>query len=268
VYVSKDVLFNEQRFPYNQIFSKNKSDPILPTSNTSSSQTSLFLPSLSTHTPTPTRQLSSPPSTPTSSNPTQSPPLNPTPLTTIPVSPEISTPSSSSNYSTTSSPPIQTSNASQHIFSSPDSGASSSNSTPVVSTTPPRVSHHMLTRSKTKNQPTILVTHIEPTSVKQALLSSHWHAAMKEEYDALIRNNTWTLVPPPVHKQPIGCKWVFRVKENPDGTIHKYKARFVATGFHQQAGSDFTETFSPVVKPVTVKTVLTMVSLINGPSSR
>jgi histone deacetylase 1/2 len=51
---------------------------------------------------------------------------------------------------------------------------------------------------------------------------------------------------------------VFRVKENPDGTIHKYKARLVAKGFHQQAGSDFTETFSPVVKPVTVKTVLTM----------
>jgi histone deacetylase 1/2 len=51
---------------------------------------------------------------------------------------------------------------------------------------------------------------------------------------------------------------VFRVKENPDGTIHKYKAMLVAKGFHQQAGSDFTETFSPVVKPVTVRTVLTM----------
>jgi histone deacetylase 1/2 len=81
---------------------------------------------------------------------------------------------------------------------------------------------------------------------------------MKEEYDALIRNNTWTLVAPPAHKQPIGCKWVFRVKENPDGTIHKYKARLVAKGSHQQAGSDFTETFSPVVKPVTVRTVLTI----------
>jgi histone deacetylase 1/2 len=51
---------------------------------------------------------------------------------------------------------------------------------------------------------------------------------MKEEYDALIRNNTWTLVAPLAHKHPIGCKWVLRVKENPDGTIHKYKARLVA----------------------------------------
>ena len=116
----------------------------------------------------------------------------------------------------------------------------------------------MLTRSKTRSQPTILTTHIEPTSVKQAFQSSHWVTAMKEEHDALIRNNTWTLVAPPAHKQPIGCKWVFRVKENPDGTIHKYKARLVAKGFHQQAGSDFTETFSPVVKPVTVRTVLTI----------
>ncbi|KAK2373624.1 putative mitochondrial protein [Trifolium repens] len=260
VYVSKDVLFNEQRFPYNQIFSKNKPVPTSPASTNSPSQLSLFLPSLSTNTPTPTQQTSSPPPTsPSASNtPTQPPVLNPIPLTTIPMSPDISTPTSLSDYSTTSSPPIQNSNASQHIFSSPSSGASSSISTPVLPTIPPRVSHHMLTRSKTKNQPTILVTHIEPTSVKQELLSSHWHAAMKDEYDALIRNNTWTLVPPPVHKQPIGCKWVFRVKENPDGTIHKYKARLVAKGFHQQAGSDFTETFSPVVKLVTVKTVLTM----------
>ncbi|PNX71029.1 retrovirus-related Pol polyprotein from transposon TNT 1-94, partial [Trifolium pratense] len=103
-----------------------------------------------------------------------------------------------------------------------------------------------------------MLTHIEPTTVKQAFQSTHWISAMKEEYEALLRNNTWQLVPSPSHKQPIGCKWVFRVKENPDGIIQKYKARLVAKGFHQRAGTDFTETFSPVVKPVTVRTVLTI----------
>ncbi|MCH82526.1 retrovirus-related Pol polyprotein from transposon TNT 1-94 [Trifolium medium] len=116
----------------------------------------------------------------------------------------------------------------------------------------------MVTRSKARHNPTLLLTHVEPTTVKQAFQSSHRTKAMQEEYDALIKNNTWTLVSPPAHKSPIGCKWVFRVKENSDGTINKYKARLVAKGFHQKAGSDFTETFSPVVKPVTVRTVLTI----------
>lgn len=99
---------------------------------------------------------------------------------------------------------------------------------------------------------------MEPTSVGQALSSPHWFQAMKDEYHALLKNQTWTLVSPSVSRKPIGCKWVFRVKENPDGSINKYKAMLVAKGFHQQAGTDFTETCSPVVKPVTVRTVLTL----------
>ncbi|MCI27024.1 retrovirus-related Pol polyprotein from transposon TNT 1-94, partial [Trifolium medium] len=62
----------------------------------------------------------------------------------------------------------------------------------------------------------------------------------------------------PPHRQAIGCKWVFRVKENPDGSVNRYKARLVAKGFHQRQGFDFTETFSPVVKPVTIRIILTI----------
>ncbi|KAK6162474.1 hypothetical protein DH2020_002315 [Rehmannia glutinosa] len=56
---------------------------------------------------------------------------------------------------------------------------------------------------------------------------------MTEEYLALLRNDTWSLVPLPTGRKAIGCKWVFKVKENPDGTINKHKARLVAKGFHQ-----------------------------------
>ncbi|MCI81567.1 retrovirus-related pol polyprotein from transposon TNT 1-94, partial [Trifolium medium] len=56
----------------------------------------------------------------------------------------------------------------------------------------------------------------------------------------------------------IGCKWIFRIKENPDGTIKKYKARLVAKGFLQTPGVDFTETFSLVIKPVTIRIILTL----------
>ncbi|MCI78127.1 retrovirus-related pol polyprotein, partial [Trifolium medium] len=67
-----------------------------------------------------------------------------------------------------------------------------------------------------------------------------------------MNNQTWSLVPLPAHRRAIGCKWIFRIKENPDGTVNKYKARLVAKSFNQEHGFDFQETFSPVVKPVTI----------------
>ena len=50
---------------------------------------------------------------------------------------------------------------------------------------------------------------------------------MQEEYNALLKNKTWDLVPLPANRQAIGCKWVFRLKENVDGSINKFKARLV-----------------------------------------
>ena len=81
---------------------------------------------------------------------------------------------------------------------------------------------------------------------------------MQAKYAALLINNTWILVSVPADRQAIGCKWVFRIKENPDGSVNKYKARLVAKDFHQRPGFDYTETFSPVVKHVTIRIVLTL----------
>lgn len=72
----------------------------------------------------------------------------------------------------------------------------------------------------------------EPTRVAHALTSPPWKAAMLNEYTALLQNNTWTLVPLPPNKQPIGCKWIFKLKKNADGSVNKHKARLVAKGFH------------------------------------
>lgn len=74
----------------------------------------------------------------------------------------------------------------------------------------------------------------EPSNVKTALQSPHWLQAMQEEYNALLANKTWSLVPLPSNGKPIGCKWVFKVKRKPDGSVSKYKARLVAQGFHQR----------------------------------
>ncbi|KAH9779182.1 retrovirus-related pol polyprotein from transposon RE2 [Citrus sinensis] len=89
---------------------------------------------------------------------------------------------------------------------------------------------------------------LEPSNVGEALSDTKWKAVMQDEYDALIRNKTWSLVPMNPEYKLVGCKWVFRTKYNTDGSISKYKARLVAKGFHQTAGIDYSETFSPVVK--------------------
>jgi histone deacetylase 1/2 len=79
---------------------------------------------------------------------------------------------------------------------------------------------------------------------------------MKEEFDALQRNQTWELVPRPPHANVITGKWVFKNKLLPDGTLERYKARWVVRGFHQRAGIDFIYTFAPSIKPSTIRTVL------------
>ncbi|GJY73151.1 retrovirus-related pol polyprotein from transposon TNT 1-94 [Tanacetum coccineum] len=80
---------------------------------------------------------------------------------------------------------------------------------------------------------------------------------MDQEFNALMQNGTWELVPRDNHI-PIGCKWVFRVKRNQNGTISKYKARLVAKGFLQQYGKDYFDTFSLIAKPMTIRVILSL----------
>ncbi|KAK6141700.1 hypothetical protein DH2020_024563 [Rehmannia glutinosa] len=86
---------------------------------------------------------------------------------------------------------------------------------------------------------------------------------MDAEYSALVRNQTWELVPRQPHMNVVDNKWVFRIKYNSDGSIQRHKARLVAKGFQQQPGIDFFETFSPVVKPTTIRVMLTLAVTYN-----
>jgi hypothetical protein len=100
----------------------------------------------------------------------------------------------------------------------------------------------------------------EPPSFTIASKIPEWRAAMASEFDALQRQHTWSLVPPCSDQNLVGCRWVYKIKRNTDGSVSRYKAQLVAKGFHQKAGVDFDETFSPVVKPPTVHIILSLVA--------
>nr|GFC27404.1 ribonuclease H-like domain-containing protein [Tanacetum cinerariifolium] len=97
-----------------------------------------------------------------------------------------------------------------------------------------------------------------PKTLFVALQNSYWRQAMLDEYNALIKNGTWILVPKPVGVIMVRSMWLFKHKFYANGTLSRSKARLVANGSSQQQGIDVDETFSPVVKPATICTVLSL----------
>jgi histone deacetylase 1/2 len=104
---------------------------------------------------------------------------------------------------------------------------------------------------------------VEPSSYKSAVKILVWLQAMKEEVNALHAQSTWSLISLPANRNLVGCKWIFKVKRHSDGSIAGHKARLVAKGFSQEPGLDYGETFSPVVKPSTVRLVLALAAHFN-----
>jgi hypothetical protein len=139
----------------------------------------------------------------------------------------------------------------------------------AIHVTPPMNPHPMVTRAKdgfrlphdrltlvamaSSSPPSAI-----PTSVLAALTDLNWRAAMEEEYETLMSNGTWELVPQPRGSNVVTGKWVFTHKFLSDETFNRYKAHWILRGFTQCPGVDYDETFSSVVKPVTVCTVLTL----------
>ena len=101
----------------------------------------------------------------------------------------------------------------------------------------------------------------EPTTVAEALArqdKEKWLNAMNDEMESLHANDVWDLVELPKGRRAIGSKWVFRLKVNAEGVIERYKARLVARGFSQKFGEDYDETFCPVVRHESVRTLIAL----------
>lgn len=274
VLVSRHVVFDENVFPYaatqtsaqpNPSTSPKTPSPLVPAAVISAAAD--LLPVFQPRQPTaadfslnslPRQPLAEPLPIPPTASTSQPPSPTDQPPTVSPVS-TVEQPNPSSSLSPTNHVETHTETPTQ----SHDTPPLPPRAVPI----PPRNNDHVMrTRGKrgfilpTQRLNLTATTTISPipTSYKRALLDPLWFSAMRDEFDALEQNNTWTLVPKPSGVNVVSGKWVFRHKFHADGTLARYKARWVCRGFSQQHGIDFDETFSPVVKPSTIRVVLSL----------
>jgi hypothetical protein len=102
----------------------------------------------------------------------------------------------------------------------------------------------------------------EPSSYEEATKNTVWKDAMEEEYQSIMQIDVWDVVPRPKEKYVVSLKWIYKTKHVADGSIEKYKARFVAQSFYQKEGIDYEETFSLVARYTSIRTILSLASMM------
>ncbi|GAA0157982.1 transmembrane signal receptor [Lithospermum erythrorhizon] len=251
-YIVRHVVFDEQLFPFAQ--------------GSTTSVSSLFFPNHVSSTPLGILTCSHPSVTSYPNLPSLPSPITPTPLD-LPPFPHVNPISHSSSpiLQSTVPPSSEPSGDLVHVPIQTDTPPSQPAVTIPVKQSLPLT--RMVTRSQTNSlKPRVFNVSkyplrnvlVEPSCYSQAKEYPEWQTAMQEEYDALVKNQTWSLVPAPSHHNIVNCKWIYRVKKHADGSFQRCKARLVATGVSQQYGVDYFETFSPVVKATTIRIVLHM----------
>ena len=85
---------------------------------------------------------------------------------------------------------------------------------------------------------------------------------MTEEYQSIIKNDVWEVVPIPKNKDVVSSNWIYKIKHAADGGIEKHEARFVARGFSQKEGIDYEETFSLVSRYTSIRTIIALATKI------
>lgn len=242
IFISRDAVFHEDIYPFHAVTDPDLIiDPFLD----------LVLPLIPNLEPP---AYSSPPSSSTTSDIPPSSPTVPAPNDTV------APPIRKSTRST--KPPGYLRNYHHHLLHVTDSSN-------IHSTTPfPRypITNYISYTSLSPQHRHFALTvssHIEPSTYHEAQKSQAWCTAMQNELDAMATNNTWTVTPLPPGKHTVGCKWTYRIKYDANGNVERYKARLVAKGYTQQEGLDFSETYSPVAKLVTVKTLLAVAAAHN-----
>jgi hypothetical protein len=98
----------------------------------------------------------------------------------------------------------------------------------------------------------------EPATFEEAAQKKQWREAMIEEHQSIMKNDVWEIVPRPKEKSVVTSKWVYKIKHAANGSVDKYKARFVARGFSQKEGEDYDETFAPVASYTSIRAIMSL----------
>lgn len=152
------------------------------------------------------------------------------------------------------------------IFTNSPSPSPNTSSPRHSSGTPYPIAHYINCDNFSANYRKFLAAIIsgqEPRSFKEAMKHAGWRESMKNEIQALEKNGTWTMETLPPGKRALGSQWVYRIKYNSDGSVERLKSRLVVLGNHQKEGIDYTETFAPVAKMVTVRAFLAIAASKN-----
>jgi len=98
----------------------------------------------------------------------------------------------------------------------------------------------------------------EPASFQEAAQHQVWLDAMVEEYNSIMVNYVWEVVPRPQDKLVVGSRWIYNIKYAVVGSVEKYKARFLTKGYVQKEGIEYEETFAPVASYTSIRTVISL----------
>lgn len=97
-----------------------------------------------------------------------------------------------------------------------------------------------------------IIVQYESCTFEEAVKHQVWKDAMNEEYETIMKNDVWYVVPRPKDKSVVTSKWLYKIKHGVDGSVEKFKAKFVAQGFSQKEGVDYYEIFTPSVRYTTI----------------
>jgi hypothetical protein len=103
----------------------------------------------------------------------------------------------------------------------------------------------------------------EPFSFDEAAKHKVWKDAMIEEYESILKDNVWEVVRRPQGKSVVTSKWIYKIKHAIDGSVEKFKARFVARGFSQKERIDYDEIFAPVARYTSIRIIISLASVFN-----